>query len=193
MSAHIARHHFSNVNWCFHIFVCIFIFIFDIEMYSFLKIDSLVFEQIMYNETLFHLISWITTFKVHCHVESVKFLKLSFMEDSLNWKELETHSVLGNIYVGCWWMRFSRAIFNNNTLFMLSRICYIHLTRVINHSNLLKNRSKVAKFEQCDKEKHLHMLQNFVIKWKLLSPWPCNEPTKVYFQTLWNITKKRIC
>ena len=114
----------------------------------------------MNNENLFHLISWITTFKVHCHVESVKFLKLSFMEDSLNWKELETHSVLGNIYVGCWWMRFSRAIFNNNTLFMLSRICYIHLTRVINHSNLLKNRSKVAKFEQCDKEKHLHMLQN---------------------------------
>ena len=83
------------------------------------------------------------------------------MKDSLNWKELETHSVFRNIYVGCWWMRFSRAIFNNsNTLFMLSRICYIHLTRVINHSNLLKNRSKVAKFEQCDKEKHLHMLQN---------------------------------
>ena len=147
----------------------------------------------MKNENLFHWISWITTFKVHCHVESVKFLKLSFMEDSLKWKELETHSMFSNIYVGCWWMRFSRAIFNNNTLFMLSRICYIHLTRVINHSNLLNNRSKVAKFEQCDKEKHLHMLQNFVIKWKLLSPWPCNEPTKVYIQTLWNFTSKKIC
>ena len=65
---------------------------------------------------------------VWCQVDSVNALKLSFRKDSSNWNQLEAHSVFRSIYVGCWWMRFSRAI-NNTTHFL----CYREFATSISH------------------------------------------------------------